>query len=286
MSVSHPIAYIIEGQELKLSIALVETEKLILHEQVIPASLEKLRNNIKTEKILQAPVIVDTNSLVILDGMHRVTALKSLGCRYTPVCLVDYDSQEIKLDRWCRTFRGSISIDDIIAQAQRLGVVATLCEDENYDESKILIVADGTSYQLIPPLHDIEYEFSIVSKIEAWAINNGVKVGHETYQDAVSHLKQGKLSIILCPPKVNKNQVIEVTQKGKVFTPKATRHMIPARPMGLNIPLSILQDPNITVEEANELLSQHLNRKKLKRIPPGEIIYNRRYEEEVFIFLD
>ena len=286
MSVSHPIAYIIEGQGLKLSIALVETEKLILHEQVIPASLEKLRNNIKTDKILQAPVIVDTNSFVILDGMHRVSALKSLGCRYTPVCLVDYRSQEIKLDRWCRTFRGSISIDDIISKALGLGVNATLCENEGYDESKTLIIAEGTSYQLTFPFNDIEYEFSVVSEIEAWAIARGIGVRHETYHDAISHLKQGKLSIILCPPKVNKNQVIEVIQKGKVFSPKATRHMIPARPLGLNIPLSILQDPNITVVEANELLSQHLNRKRLKRIPPGEMLYNRRYEEEVFIFED
>ena len=108
MSVSRPIAYIIEGNGLQLNIALIETEKLILHEEIIPESLERLRNNIKFDNIVHSPVIVDSNSLVILDGAHRVTALKSLGCRYTPVCLVDYYNQEIKLDRWCRTFRGDI----------------------------------------------------------------------------------------------------------------------------------------------------------------------------------
>ena len=286
MSISHPIAYIIEGHGLKLSIALVETEKLILHEETIPESLEKLRNNIKADKILQSPVIVDTNSLIILDGMHRVTALKSLGCRYTPVCLVDYTNQEIKLDRWCRTFRGSITIDDMISKIKDLGVSIIPCENGVLDESKTLIIANNISYQLKAPLDGIEYEFGVVSEIESWAISSGIRVKHETYQDAISHLSQGKFSIILCPPKVSKNQVIEVTQKGKVFTHKATRHMIPARPMGLNIPLSILQDPNITIEEANELLSQHLHSKNLKRIPPGEILYNRRYEEEVFIFVD
>jgi len=286
MSVSRPIAYIIEGNGLQLNIALIETEKLILHEEIIPESLERLRNNIKFDNIIHSPVIVDSNSLVILDGAHRVTALKSLGCRYTPVCLVDYYNQEIKLDRWCRTFRGDIKTDDVIFRAQELGVTITLIEDDVYDESKTLIISNGQSYQLKAPFDGVEQEFSVVSELESWAISMGIKVKHETYQDALMHLKQGIYPLILCPPKLNKSQVINVTQNGNVFTHKATRHRIPARPMGLNIPLSILQDPNLTVEEANELLSQYLHNKSLKRIPPGGILFNRRYDEEVFIFED
>ena len=286
MSVNHPIAYIIEGSGLMLSIALLETEKLILHEETIPESLERLRNNIKSDKIIKAPVIVDANSLVILDGMHRVTALKSLGCRFIPVCFVDYNNKEIKLDRWCRTFIGSIDVNDAIAKAQELGVTITQIEDGIYDESKTMLISNGQSYLLKAPLEGIEYDFSVVSELETWAIGIGIRIGYETYQDALIHLKKGTFSLILCPPKVNKNQVLEVTHKGKVFMHKATRHMIPARPLGLNIPLSILQDPNMTINEVNLLLSQHLHRKSLRRIPSGEILYNRRYEEEIFIFED
>jgi hypothetical protein len=112
----------------------------------------------------------------------------------------------------------------------------------------------------------------------------GVSVRHETFNDAIFKLMSGEISILVSPPKVEKSQVIEVTQRGNVFTNKATRHMIPARPMGLNIPLSILQDPNLSVEDANTLLTSHLKQKSIRRLPPGSMLNNRRYDEEVFIF--
>jgi len=38
--------------------------------------------------------------MVILDGHHRVSALRLLGCALTPVYLVDYEHPSIKVTRW------------------------------------------------------------------------------------------------------------------------------------------------------------------------------------------
>lgn len=38
--------------------------------------------------------------MVILDGHHRFNAIKLLGLRFSPVCMVDYDSQDITVTSW------------------------------------------------------------------------------------------------------------------------------------------------------------------------------------------
>ena len=70
-------------------VVLVETVSLRDHEEVIPNNLET-----RTSKLLSKgfykPIIVDRESMVILDGHHKWTAAKSLGLARVPVIMVDY----------------------------------------------------------------------------------------------------------------------------------------------------------------------------------------------------
>ena len=284
MTESLPVAYTIMSRGLELNIAILETDTLLLHEEIIPESLEKLKRNIKKDMILQSPVIVDINSMVILDGMHRVSALQSLGCRLTPVCLVDYNNSEIVLDRWCRTVTEKMDVDSLASEASNIGARVGTLDPGSYDESCTSLISREKSYCLKSPEEGVLYEFNIVAFLESHICSMGMKVKNETFHDALFKLKSGEISIIVSPPRVEKEQVLEVTRRGQVFKSKATRHMIPARPIGLNIPLSILQDPNLTVEDANMILTSHLERKTIKRLPPGSMLNNRRYDEEIFIF--
>jgi ParB-like chromosome segregation protein Spo0J len=72
------------------SFALVETAALVPHEEVDQERLLLLVKQIARDGALFSPVMVDRSSMVILDGHHRVNALKLLGCILTPVYLVDY----------------------------------------------------------------------------------------------------------------------------------------------------------------------------------------------------
>jgi hypothetical protein len=80
--------------------ALVETATLLPHEQVEQERLLILVKQIESDGALHSPVIVDRNSMVILDGHHRVKALKLLGCALTPVYLVDYSDPSIRVTQW------------------------------------------------------------------------------------------------------------------------------------------------------------------------------------------
>jgi ParB-like chromosome segregation protein Spo0J len=78
-------------------IILIEINKLKPHEAVNSQHLRKLVSEIKKEGKLKNPVVVDKKSLVVLDGHHRLEALKILGCRKIPVFLVNYKSKEIRV---------------------------------------------------------------------------------------------------------------------------------------------------------------------------------------------
>jgi ParB-like chromosome segregation protein Spo0J len=79
---------------------LAELDKLRQHEEVDPAHLRELKEEIKSDKILKLAIVVDLNTNVILDGEHRFSALKELGCKKIPVVYVDYNSPDIEVRTW------------------------------------------------------------------------------------------------------------------------------------------------------------------------------------------
>ena len=81
-------------------IVFFELEELKEHEEIRPEYLETLKNEILSDGILKMPICVDRKTCIILDGHHRLHALKRLGCKKIPVVLVDYQSQGIKVIPW------------------------------------------------------------------------------------------------------------------------------------------------------------------------------------------
>lgn len=102
---------------------LLEIDKLKSHEEIIPEKLNSLIDEIKRDGVIKEPVIVDKETLVVLDGHHRVEALRKLGCRLIPVLLVNYFDPSIRVERWYPVVRGEIKgLEDIIRKWNELEV--------------------------------------------------------------------------------------------------------------------------------------------------------------------
>ena len=82
------------------NICLIDLEKLREHEEIRPEYLEQLKNEIQSDGILKMPIAVDKKTYIILDGHHRLHALKKIGCKRIPVILFDYQSPEIEVIPW------------------------------------------------------------------------------------------------------------------------------------------------------------------------------------------
>ncbi len=83
-----------------VDIVYIGIEELREHEEIRPHYLEELKNEILSDGILKMPIAVDRNTYIILDGHHRLHALKKIGCKKIPAILVDYHSEEIQVIPW------------------------------------------------------------------------------------------------------------------------------------------------------------------------------------------
>ncbi|MCE4610709.1 MAG: ParB N-terminal domain-containing protein [Desulfurococcales archaeon] len=90
-----------DSNNCKYPIALILLDNLKPHEMVIEERVKMLQESLVREGVQIRPILVDYKTMVILDGHHRVEALRRLGARKVAAVLVDYDSDEcIKVGTW------------------------------------------------------------------------------------------------------------------------------------------------------------------------------------------
>jgi len=91
------ISQVIRGTDLNQcsGVRVVEISLLRGHERLDPRRLVNLKAEIESDGILKRPIAVDMNTNVVLDGHHRIGALRLLGCSKIPVLFVDYQSPRI-----------------------------------------------------------------------------------------------------------------------------------------------------------------------------------------------
>jgi hypothetical protein len=82
---------------MKHKIYFADIDTLIDHERTNPARLRIVRNAIQNEGVIRKPVIVDKASHVILDGHHRVAALREMGVKRVPVAYVRYEDETVRV---------------------------------------------------------------------------------------------------------------------------------------------------------------------------------------------
>lgn len=279
----------IDAGSLTLEIALVDIDSLHLHEETLPEATKELAEWIENDGFVRDPVIVDLDTCVVLDGMHRVMATRALNCSWIPACFVDYDSPAIRIETWYRGFKGSsaAALRDLIERCGYALSPAEIegAEDETEQEKAIGFLANSETCFIIRDGNlDVHQSYRAISAIEEEARKRGLVVRYETGGDARAKLRAGSLDALLGPRRISKEDVRRYGSTGRPFPHKATRHMIPARPLRVDVPLKVLRDRDGSLKELNHRLMGDLHAKNLKRVPPGALIEDRRYEEEIFIF--
>ena len=96
----------------------VEIGRLRGHERIRPALLEQLMDQIRKDGYLRRPVLVADGDLVILDGHHRVEAIRALGARMIPAYLVDYFSDIVRLSTWPDAEVSVVTKEDVIRRGR------------------------------------------------------------------------------------------------------------------------------------------------------------------------
>ncbi len=282
------MGYLISHPWLKLEIKLEEIKKLYIHEEIIPRIVEWLSVEIK-RGIYKHPVIVDKETLVVLDGVHRVAALQHLGYKLIPVCLVNYSNPSIRVESWFRTIEnGQKTGENVRKDLEESGynlqeIVDNELKRKMCDREIIIgIVTSRKCYGIPGKIESIKEIYEYIKQLERNLRSVGYNIGYETESDAVNKVKSGKALAAIIAPRITKRDVVTTALSGEMFVHKSTRHVIPARPLFVNVPIEWL---NMDSKEANKLLLEHLSKKKLRRLPTGQTL-DRRYKEELYVFSD
>jgi ParB-like chromosome segregation protein Spo0J len=70
------------------------------HEDVVEGRVRGLADQILLDGFIRYPILVDSRTLVVLDGHHRLAVAKLLGLRFIPAILVDYDGDCVSVSSW------------------------------------------------------------------------------------------------------------------------------------------------------------------------------------------
>jgi hypothetical protein len=289
--------FYIETEKLRLELEVVPVESLFIHERILPSVANKLTIEFKTMGHLENPVIIDRNGIV-LDGNHRVYVFRKLDFKTIPVCRIDYFHKNMQLRYWFRllsNIRDVTLIKRVVEElggwiqevANRESLQSTL-EENSYccgiQQSDFFASVHFSEDKV----HDAVSAYDVLEKIQERLSEMGLEFEYIPCQHAHKEefcelLKDHE--IIIWTPQITKEMVVEAAKQEKVFAPKSTRHLIPARPLNVNVPTHWLRE-KISLEEINKRFCRFLEAKEIKRLSPGQVIDGRFYEEELFVFYD
>ncbi|MGQ4891194.1 MAG: ParB N-terminal domain-containing protein [Candidatus Njordarchaeia archaeon] len=287
------------GQDFfQIDLDLEEINRLYIHEEIIPTNLEKIKDVLKRQGFQIDPIIVDRESGVILDGMHRYEALKQLGFDYILTAKVNYFSPNIIIRNWYRTFKLNIPHDKVLSCVRKIadskGFEISESDSEKSKPDKkaifsIWIRGTGKSYIAISDKKLNVWEKYMLLKSFETELSNfiNIKPNYRSEELAVKEFDSSKIDLVLATPPIKKEDVVNFALNKKIFPPKTTRHILPVRPLFVNVPLPLLKHGDLgkTLKEKREILRKLLLQKTLIKVK-GEIIIDRFYEERaLYIFI-
>lgn len=283
--------FALNAAPIKMCLALEDPDALKMHEEVIHESLNELASQIERDGHLKNPIIVDEKTMTVLDGNHRFFALKEvLKVRYVPICAVDYDSPLISIGTWYRVVdvpEAELSnvVEEMLALFDLKEVGLEDVDDLLASKSaSFCVLLKDQAFARLVELSSVLEAYLEVKSFEAMLEARGYRLQYFSEKRGVAGKSNlSKSSIVLVPPVITKEDVREVAGQGRLYPPKSTRHIIPFRPLLLNVPLSLLRTP-ASKSEANRMLCEYLSQGTFERKPPRTKVEERTYAEEVLLF--
>ena len=275
---------------INFQVGIEEVDCLKPHEEAIEDSLKRLIKTLKKCRFQKHPIIVDRDSKVILDGMHRWYAFKQLNIKHIGVCYVKYFDESIGLGRWLRVAKGTRISPGKIVEVFRLNLKRKGFDFSETRIQNIMDVKDIPSI-LVP---EINVAFIIYNNEDKVSLFRKI---HEMFKETVESINlkmdfipdislsskiEKEILAIAVMPKVSKSDVVHAAGRGLLFPPKSTRHEIPARPMMVNFPINLLKSSG-TKDKVNAYLRALMRNRNAIHISPG-LEMDRKYAEDLVLF--
>jgi len=252
------------------------------HEETITDLSSRLSDQIQADGFQRDPIIVDRENHVVLDGMHRLRALRELGARHILCHLVDYSSPEIRLERWARSLKGvkRESLAEILKDSRidRRVSLKEAIELVDGRSTPVAVLTSGSCFVASSSFRSLAETFELVRRLDEASRAMGLKEDF-IEEELIEEVIPNPGNVVILTPRVEKKEVIEAAKGGRLFPHKSTMHVIGIRAVGVNYPLSELQEE----EPSHELRASKLEGARGSILDPPVTYFGRRYWEKLLV---
>ena len=249
------------------------------HEEVIPSHVRGLATEMSREGIQKDPIIVDRESLTVLDGMHRLAAFGSLGVENAVCCSVEYSSRSVALRRWARVYRlprgepVSIALERA-GLGRRTSIAQAFDELEGLGTGLALLTSDAA--YLPEGKMDLPVAMGAIAALDRLADDRGWERRFAP-EDDIDVPLQADRNIVVLMRKLRKDDVVQAARTGRLMPCKTSMHLIDPRPVAVNFPLAELNGAT------SASLKARLEGKKEVLLPVNSLYEGRRYKERLLL---
>jgi len=237
----------------------LETSRLVLHEDPDPVRVSRLREALKRDRVLRNPPIVTPTregQAVVLDGANRVTALRELAVPHVVAQVVAYEHQEITLSTWRHYIREDDALRQRIAALPgvRVRQVSTVADAEArlLRREAVAAAADARGVALLDDEGDpLAHAGTLARLVALYRGRNQIyRVESGDLDDLSAEYGPGTLVIF---PAFDKADILLIAARGGRLPAGITRHVIPGRALRVNTPLEFLAAARATAEKQAHL---------------------------------
>lgn len=277
-------------KEILEKIRIIPLEMTLRSEGTIHRQAKKLANYIEHDGMQRDPIVVAPKGeqYIALDGMHRVDALKVMGCRDLLAYIVDYDNQRILLESWDALIFEYPGVLDILRDefnGSKYEIREVSCENGRegvVGRRSVLAVVDrdGKAFAIQRRVGERKFTLNevirVLVKFERRLDKEGARIRYVANTNSELQFMESESTFLVIRPRFTKTEVVERTLQGKLFPRKTTRHVIYERPLRVGVALSILKE-DVDIRLKNRLLQAELQ----WRYENGRI---RFYPEPIILF--
>jgi hypothetical protein len=259
-------------KEVFSKIKIVPISSILLHEGVVEDWTEKLSTNIDHDGIMKNPIIVTRyqGHYIALDGMHRLTALKALGCRDIVVYEVEYDDPSIGLFGWdalildhCpdRPLLRAFAQQEGLALVEHDDFAATRANIREHSACFGMLTRENRVFEMRLPedRRNLDVLIRALKGFESALDRRHLRLVYVADDQSEDTFRQhARAESLFKRPFFTKEEVVRRTIEGKILPRKSTRHLFPLRPLRLDVDFILLKE-DIDLETKNRLLQARLN---------------------------
>lgn len=288
----------------------------LAHEGVVPRWVEKIAANLLSEGVMKNPIIVtrpiprdvrrtqdaarrvayarrrtqNAGRYIVIDGMHRFAAFQRLEVPDIVAYEIDYDDAAITLEGWdALVLRPFTALPFLRRAATTLGggyrvqrVPDLAAAQALLDARRAVIAATdrGGRWHVIARRGPITVEALVRASEVIDRTLDAADYRPVYVADALAHtdFHATRAHGLIVRPHYTKAEILQRTLGRRIFPRKSTRHLIPDRPLRVDVGLALLR-ARLGLAVKNRLLEEHL-----RWCYESDRV--RYYPESVFIFAD